>query len=125
MKNYAACALQFACCCLRHTLPQAAAQATARKLQRAGPIVFCVRTRNRVYVYTHAARNLNCWEFHFAISGNIIVEIVGILVCLTRCGMRPAAMGRSSVGTGGTCPPPMDYMNANVNSLIFTIGAHP
>ena len=36
--------------------------------------------------------------------------------------MRPAAMGGSSVETGGHVPPQMDYMEANVKSLILTIG---
>ena len=62
MKNYAACALQCACCGLRHTLPQAAAQpqfCTGRSTQIAArrPQGFlCVLTRNCIYVHTHAAR---------------------------------------------------------------------
>ena len=35
MENYAACALQFACCGLRHTLPQASAQAAAEATAQA------------------------------------------------------------------------------------------
>ena len=45
-------------------------------------------------------------------------------MCLTRCGMRPAAMDGSSVETGGHVPL-MDYIEANVKSLIFTIGVPP
>ena len=106
MKKYATCALQFAWSGLRHTLLQAAAQApsqvaaqaaaTGRSTGRSTHIAarrphgfLCVRTRNRIYVHTHAARKWNCWEFHCAISGN--TEKVEI--CSTRCGLRPAACG--------------------------------
>ena len=99
MENYAACALQFAYCGLRHTLPQAAAQvaaqaaaqAAARKLQRAGRMVLyvCVRAIAFMFIYT---------QHESEIAGNsvaLLVEIQRIVeICSTRCGLRPAARGK-------------------------------
>ena len=72
----------------------AAGRSTGRSTGRSAQIaarrphgVLCVRTRNSIYVHIHAARKWNCWEFRCAISGN--TEKVEI--CLTRCGLRPAA----------------------------------
>ena len=57
MENYAACALQFACCYLRHTLPQAAAQAAAQAqhancAHAAWFFYVCVRAIAFMFIYT-------------------------------------------------------------------------
>ena len=82
-----ASALQNACCGLRNTLPQATAQAAARKLQRSGRIVFhvCVRAIAFMFIRTQHASE---------IAGNSVVlsgNIEKVEICSTRCGLRPAA----------------------------------
>ena len=97
MENYAACALQFACCGLRHSLPQAAAQAAApgrstrpqhqavaSKLQRTGHMVFYVCVRANTQHASEIAKN----------SVALLVEIQRKLKYVqlgAACGLRPAA----------------------------------
>ena len=86
------CGLRAAICVLRPVLRPAAKYAAGRSTQIAARRLHnfpCVRTRNRIYVNTHAARKRNCWKFRCDISGN--TEKVEI--CSTRCGLRPAARG--------------------------------
>ena len=71
MKNHAACALQFARCGLRQSMPQAAW------------FFMRVYSQSRSCSYFHAARKWNCWEFHCAISGNS----EKVKICSTLCGL--------------------------------------
>ena len=92
MGGCAACALQFACCGLRHTLPQAA----ALKLQRAGSIVFLVCVRAIAFMFRHTQRTS---EF----AGNSVEILVGtekVEICWTWCGPRPEARGSRPVACG-------------------------
>ena len=110
--NHAACALQFACCglccglccslccglcyglcCgLRQSMPQAA----ARKLQRAGRIVFhvCERAIAFMFIHTHSRQHAS------EIAGNSVALLVEIQRKLkyvqlgAACGPRPAACGK-------------------------------
>ena len=86
MENYVACALQFACCGLRHTLPQAA----ACKLQRAGRMVsyVCVRVIAVMFINTQHASEIaeNSLALLLEIQRKLKYVQLG-----AACGLRPAA----------------------------------
>ena len=89
-ENYAVCALQFACCGLRHTLPQDAAQAAARKLQRAGRMGFyvCVRAIAVMFINTKHASEIA------ENSVALLVEIQEKIEINMFNSVRPAAWGK-------------------------------
>ena len=98
MENYAACALQFACCGAGRRTGRSTGRSTQIAARRPhGFLCVSVRTSNSSYVHKHEARKWNCWKFRCAISGNTEkVEISS-----TRCGLRQS-MNQSSQLTHST-----------------------
>ena len=81
---------------LRHTLPQAAAQAAARKFQRPGRMVFHVCVRAIAFMFILHTQHASEIAGNSVISGN--TEKVEI--CSTRCGLRLAACGLRPAACG-------------------------